>query len=125
MRTARVVVCRLDARVVQTVSYFVVRADMTIEVWDTATGNCVQTLQGHAGCVTIKVWDTATGNCVQTLRGHCSASPDSTIKGCDTATGKCAQTLHGAAEKAAQPLFPRHLERGVGSNSTETIVVLC
>ena len=59
------------------------------QVWDVATGACVQTLQGHTSwvwsvCVsadgsqlfsgsqddTIKVWDVATGACVQTLQGH-------------------------------------------------------
>jgi WD40 repeat protein len=60
--------------------------DKTVKVWDTATGACIQTLEGHGESVysvafsadsqrlasgsrdkTVKVWDAATGACVQTL----------------------------------------------------------
>uniref|UniRef100_A0A8H7K1E8 Anaphase-promoting complex subunit 4 WD40 domain-containing protein n=1 Tax=Bionectria ochroleuca TaxID=29856 RepID=A0A8H7K1E8_BIOOC len=63
--------------------------DKTVKVWDTATGVCLQTFEGHSHWVysvvfsadnerlasgsldnTIKVWDTATGVCLQTLEGH-------------------------------------------------------
>ncbi|EWY97463.1 hypothetical protein FOYG_02302 [Fusarium oxysporum NRRL 32931] len=60
--------------------------DMTVKVWDAATGACLQTLEGHDGRVfsvafsadgqrlasgssdeTVRVWDAVTGVCVQTL----------------------------------------------------------
>ena len=63
--------------------------DATIKEWDTATGVCIQTLEGHDNVVdsavysndgkkilsassdhTIKEWDVATGVCVRTLKGH-------------------------------------------------------
>ncbi|KAM0451571.1 hypothetical protein ACHAPV_009910 [Trichoderma viride] len=63
-----------------------------VNVWDTATAACLQTLQGHRGPVwavtflfngtklasasedkTIKIWDAATGVCIKTLLGHNSA----------------------------------------------------
>ena len=72
-------------------------------MWDAATGELVQTLQGHSHIVmavswsadgarlaagscdkTVKVWDAATGEVVQTLKGHSdevnavSFSPDGT-----------------------------------------------
>ena len=63
-------------------------SDNTLRVWDTDTGQCLQTLEGHTelvSCVavlsdgrvvsgsfdhTLKVWDPATGQCLQTLEGH-------------------------------------------------------
>ncbi|KAL8402633.1 hypothetical protein RB596_009121 [Gaeumannomyces avenae] len=66
--------------------------DMTVKLWDTATGGCRATLEGHSGCVnsvafahdgktlasasddmTVKLWDTATGGCRATLEGHSGA----------------------------------------------------
>ncbi|GFF78041.1 vegetative incompatibility protein HET-E-1 [Aspergillus lentulus] len=63
--------------------------DGTIEIWDTATGDCMQTLQGHDRMVIsvafsrngnllasgssnhiIKIWDTASGDCVQIFQDH-------------------------------------------------------
>ncbi|KAF6785943.1 hypothetical protein CMUS01_16540, partial [Colletotrichum musicola] len=63
--------------------------DYTVKLWDTATGQCQQTLEGHSSTVnsvafspdgrqlasgsddkTVKLWDTATGQCQQTLEGH-------------------------------------------------------
>ena len=62
--------------------------DRTLRVWDTATGQCLQTLKGHRDrirCVTglsegrvisgsddctLRVWDAATGQCLRTLTGH-------------------------------------------------------
>ncbi|WQF90413.1 Putative NACHT nucleoside triphosphatase, WD40/YVTN repeat-like-containing domain superfamily [Colletotrichum destructivum] len=63
--------------------------DNTVKVWDAATGQCQQTLEGHSGTVksvafsadgrqlvsasddkTVKLWDAATGQCQQTLEGH-------------------------------------------------------
>ncbi|KAK4077003.1 uncharacterized protein Triagg1_3970 [Trichoderma aggressivum f. europaeum] len=64
-------------------------ADGSVRVWDRATGDCQQTLQGHTTLVhalasshdsklivsgsndkTIKIWESATGNCRRTLQGH-------------------------------------------------------
>ncbi|GJN78789.1 hypothetical protein PLIIFM63780_002298 [Purpureocillium lilacinum] len=78
--------------------------DETIRLWRVATGECVQTLEGHDGWVrsvafspdstlvasgsgdeTIRLWRVATGECVQTLEGHggwvnsVAFSPDSTL----------------------------------------------
>jgi WD40 repeat protein len=68
--------------------------DETVRVWDTATGECQATLEGHStevrsvafspdgtriasggglGDHTVRVWDAATGECVATLGGHSSA----------------------------------------------------
>ncbi|KDN60483.1 hypothetical protein CSUB01_06043 [Colletotrichum sublineola] len=65
--------------------------DETVKVWDTATGRCQQTLEGHGDSVysmaflsdgrqlasasyddTVKIWDTAIGLCWRTLEGHSS-----------------------------------------------------
>ena len=61
----------------------------TVKIWDAASGQCVQTLDGHGGPVnsvvfeeegtwlasgsedtTVKLWDTTIGRCMQTLEGH-------------------------------------------------------
>eukprot|EP01052_Picozoa_sp_SAG31_P052751 SAG31_NODE_13172_length_887_cov_5.435279_1_plen_193_part_01 len=66
-------------------------ADRSVKIWDAATGECLQTLQGHTDWVKsvcflaggekivsgsrdslVKIWDAATGECLQTLRGHTS-----------------------------------------------------
>jgi WD40 repeat protein len=63
--------------------------DNTAKVWDTATGRCLRTLEGHQGGVgsvawspdgsrllsgsydnTARLWDAATGRCLLTLTGH-------------------------------------------------------
>jgi WD40 repeat protein/ankyrin repeat protein/serine/threonine protein kinase len=64
-------------------------SDNTLKLWETATGRCVRTFEGHKGAVrsvtlsadgrfavsgsgdhTIRIWDTATGACLRTLEGH-------------------------------------------------------
>jgi WD40 repeat protein len=64
-------------------------SDMTVQIWDVATGVALQTLEGHSdsvSCVafspdgkqvvsgsrdkTVWVWDAATGAVLQTLEGH-------------------------------------------------------
>ncbi|KAA6414974.1 MAG: hypothetical protein FRX48_01725 [Lasallia pustulata] len=63
--------------------------DMTVRIWDAATGATLQTLEGHSGWVhavafspdgkqlasgsddmTVRIWDAATGATLQTLEGH-------------------------------------------------------
>ncbi|KIM93071.1 hypothetical protein OIDMADRAFT_184872 [Oidiodendron maius Zn] len=63
--------------------------DMTIRLWDTATGAALQMLKGHSDYIssvafspngkqvvsgsgdwTVRLWDTATGAALQTLKGH-------------------------------------------------------
>ena len=63
--------------------------DNTVRVWQVATGQCIQTLEGHTDAVTsvafshdashivsgswdntVRVWQVATGQCIQTLEGH-------------------------------------------------------
>ena len=62
--------------------------DYTLRIWDSATGQCLQTLEGHknrVSCVavlpdaivvsgsddcTLRIWDTTTGKCLHTLEGH-------------------------------------------------------
>jgi len=65
--------------------------DMTVRVWDMATGRELHTLSGHTGAVksvymspdgtrivsgsyddTVKVWDADTGKIIRTLTGHTS-----------------------------------------------------
>ncbi|KAK2038280.1 hypothetical protein LZ31DRAFT_570242 [Colletotrichum somersetense] len=40
--------------------------DKTVKLWETATGQCQRTLEGHSDWL----WETATGQCQQTLEGH-------------------------------------------------------
>ena len=62
--------------------------DDTLRIWDSVTGQCLQTLEGHKGMIkctavlpngqvvsgssdgTLRVWDSFTGQCLQTLEGH-------------------------------------------------------
>ena len=63
--------------------------DTTVKIWESATGRCISTLQGHTSPVCsvawsrdrtrlasgsidkrVKIWDLATGQCVSTLKGH-------------------------------------------------------
>jgi WD40 repeat protein len=65
--------------------------DKTLRVWDTSSGKCLNTLEGHTSIVTsvsvnpdgrqavsaswdktLRVWDLLTGQCVKTLEGHTS-----------------------------------------------------
>jgi len=63
-------------------------ADVTLKIWDTISGRCLITLQGHTESVycmiqltdgrlvsgsddsTIKIWDTISGSCLMTLQGN-------------------------------------------------------
>jgi len=63
-------------------------SDKKLKLWDTTTGQCIQTFKGHKDDVnavaklsekhvvsgssdkTLKLWDTTTGQCIQTLKGH-------------------------------------------------------
>ena len=61
--------------------------DMTVRIWNAATGECLQTLEGHSHWVmsvayspdrrtvasgsvdtTVRIWNAATGECLQTLQ---------------------------------------------------------
>ena len=63
--------------------------DKTVKIWNTSSGDCVNTLKGHSGSVwsvafshngtqvasgsddeTVKIWNTSSGDCVKTLKGH-------------------------------------------------------
>jgi WD40 repeat protein len=63
--------------------------DLTVKIWDIASGNCLKTFIGHSGWVldiavssdgsflvsgsldrTVKIWDVGTGQCIRTLVGH-------------------------------------------------------
>jgi WD40 repeat protein len=64
-------------------------SDKTLKIWDTLTGECLDTLTGHEdeiSCIvvsdegnkivsgswdhTLKLWDTSSGKCIRTFRGH-------------------------------------------------------
>jgi WD40 repeat protein len=63
--------------------------DKTVRLWETATGTCCSTLEGHSNLITavafspdgqlvasaswdktVRLWETATGTCCSTLVGH-------------------------------------------------------
>ncbi|KAL4893708.1 putative wd40 protein [Aspergillus ambiguus] len=93
--------------------------DETINLWNAATGEQLQTLEGHSGSTiisgssdkTIKLWNAATGEQLQTLEGHLgsinavafspngqtviSGSLDKTIKLWNATTSEQLQTLEG------------------------------
>jgi WD40 repeat protein len=97
--------------------------DKTIKIWDTHTGACLQTIEGHSRAVnsvvfspdssrvasgsddkTIKIWDARTGAFLRTLEGHDSGvisavfSPDSSrvASGSDDKTIKIWDARTGA-----------------------------
>ncbi|KAF6803547.1 hypothetical protein CPLU01_16110, partial [Colletotrichum plurivorum] len=101
----------------------------TVKLWDTATGQCQQTLEGHSHWVssvafspdgrqlasgsddrTVKLWDTATGQCQQTLEGHGSSvwsvafSPDGRqlASGSDDKTVKLWDTATGQCQQTLE-----------------------
>ena len=63
--------------------------DSTVKIWDTSSGACLQTLEGHHSYINsvafshdstrlasasddsmVKIWDASSGACLQTLKGH-------------------------------------------------------
>jgi WD40 repeat protein len=71
--------------------------DRTVKIWDAATGECKQTLEGHSNWVMSVVFS-ADGQWIA------SGSHDGTVKIWDAATGECKQTLE-AGRVLAQLLF--------------------
>ncbi|WYZ42067.1 hypothetical protein EsH8_V_000962 [Colletotrichum jinshuiense] len=66
--------------------------DKTVRIWDTATGQCLQTFQGHKNAVISVVF---LGNDKEQLA---SASWDKTVKIWDTTTGRCLRTIHNHSD---------------------------
>src|SRR5208282_5042194 len=58
----------------------------TVKIWDAATGECLQTLEGHRGSVRSVVFS-------HNSRQLASASDDLTVKIWDAATGECLQMV--------------------------------
>ena len=67
--------------------------DKTVHIWNAETGECLQTLGGHAkdvslvawspdgtsvalgsGDKTVRIWNAETSECLQTLKGHAKPS---------------------------------------------------
>jgi WD40 repeat protein len=61
--------------------------DKTVKIWDRASGDCLQTLEGHSSRVSSVVFS-ADGQHLA------SGSGDDTVKIWDRASGDCLQTLH-------------------------------
>jgi WD40 repeat protein len=60
--------------------------DTTVKIWDTSSGACLQTLEGHSGWVTSVAFS-------YDLTRLASASKDTTVKIWDASSGACLQTL--------------------------------
>ncbi|GIJ91799.1 hypothetical protein Asppvi_010772 [Aspergillus pseudoviridinutans] len=114
-----------------------------IKIWDTATGDHMQTLQGHddtvnsvafsrngnllascSGDDTIKIWDTATGDCVQVFQGHngpvCSVSFSATDE--QLASGSADETIKiwdVAAGKCVQTVEVNYAAIAVAFSNTD------
>ncbi|KAF7171564.1 hypothetical protein CNMCM5623_003939 [Aspergillus felis] len=114
-----------------------------IKIWDTATGDHMQTLQGHddtvnsvafskngnllascSGDDTIKIWDTATGDCVQVFQGHngpvCSVSFSATDE--QLASGSADETIKVwdiAAGKCVQTIEVDYAAIAVAFSNTD------
>lgn len=72
----------------QSLNYMIASAgaDRTIRIWDSQTGDCLQTLEGHTDCI----YDIAIHPYRQSL---VSASHDKTLRYWDLHTGKCTAIL--------------------------------
>jgi WD40 repeat protein len=85
-----------------------VSADQTAKLWDTNTGQCLQTLQGHTDWVSSVAWSWDG----QTLA---TGSSDETIKLWDVDTGKCLKTL-----KTQRPYEGMNITRVTGLTQAQT-----
>ncbi|KAL6712638.1 hypothetical protein ACN47E_000515 [Coniothyrium glycines] len=74
-------------------------ADNSIRLWDTATGNCLETLDGHTGAITAIALSSRNEQLVA------SASEDHTVRIWDISTGMCRWTLEGHSGKVKAVAF--------------------
>jgi WD40 repeat protein len=86
----------------------------TIKIWDTGTGKCQQTLNGHGDIVRSVVFS-------HDSRQLASASNDRTVKIWDAETGKCLQTLEGHGAWVMSVVFS-YDSRQLASASNDNIV---
>jgi WD40 repeat protein len=88
--------------------------DMTVRLWDTATGKCEQTLKGHSGIVRAMAFS---ANCQRLA----SASGDRTVRLWDTATGKCEQTLDCDSDSIRAVAFSAGGRRLASASADKTV----
>ncbi|PNH03143.1 WD repeat domain-containing protein, partial [Tetrabaena socialis] len=89
--------------------------DKTLRLWDTKTGQCIATLEGHTNFVSSVAFSPLDG------RQLASGSHDKTLRLWDTATGQCTATLRGHTDQvhgvAYSPADARQLASGSGDKT--------
>ena len=85
-------------------------SDNTLRIWDMASGQCLQTLEGHTGCIhalaingnkcvsgsrdhTLRIWDMESGECLNTLKEHEDCINALAINGNKCVSGSSDNTL--------------------------------
>ncbi|KAG8670733.1 hypothetical protein FPOAC1_003968 [Fusarium poae] len=90
--------------------------DLTVKIWDAATGACEQTLEGHKNSVTSVVFS-ADGKRIA------SGSEDLTVKIWDAATGACEQTLEGHKNSVTSVVFSADGKRIASGSYDDTVKI--
>src|SRR5208282_1761266 len=90
--------------------------DNTVKIWDAASGQCLQTLEGHSHWVT----SVAFSHDDQRLA---SASEDNTVKIWDAASGQCLQTLEGHSQPVTSVAFSHDDQRLASASWDNTVKI--